>query len=142
MSVPLGIRQNNPGNIERNGIPWKGLNLDADGRFCTFENIEYGIRAAAIILSNYYRKHKILTIRQAIARWAPKNENNTALYVANVAKWSGLPADWPIKLDAAETLVKLLPAMFRMENGQNNGKPWVDAATIERGVAMAVNDRK
>ncbi len=140
MSIPLGIRQNNPGNIERNGIKWQGL-VDAPGRFCTFETMEHGVRAAVCVLVSYYRKHKILTLRQAISRWAPKNENDTALYVANVAKWSGLPADWPIKLDAAETLVKLLPAMFRMENGQNNGKPWVDADTIAKGVAMAVKDR-
>jgi len=140
MSVPIGIRQNNPGNLERNGTKWQGL-VDSPGRFCTFATMAHGVRAAACVLVSYFRKHKIPNLRRAIARWAPAHENDTELYLFNVSKWSGLSSDWPIKLDEAETLVKILPAMFRMENGQNDGKPWVDAETIANGVAMAVKDR-
>ena len=147
MSIPLGIRQNNPGNLERTKKgkdPWRG-EIARHGRFAHFLDMEWGVRAAAINLISYYRNKKIVppirTIRQAVTRWAPHHENPTDRYEENVAEWSGLPVDSPLKLDAAETLVKILPAMFRQENGTNKGKPWVEAATIERGVAMAVKDR-
>jgi hypothetical protein len=36
------------------------------------------------------------TVRQIIGQWAPPNENNTSAYLANVLKWTGLPADTPV----------------------------------------------
>jgi len=144
--IPLGIRSNNPGNIERSNLrPWKG-EIPSTGRFCVFKDMAHGVRAAACVLTSYYRNKKIdppiRTIRQAINRWAPMHENQTTRYAANVAEWSGLPADQPIDLSCGPALEKILPAMFRQENGTNNGKPWVDQATIVQGVKMAVEDRK
>ena len=43
---PRGIRNNNPGNIRRNGDPWQGLAKDqTDREFFTFQSAVYGIRA-------------------------------------------------------------------------------------------------
>lgn len=49
MSIkPRGIRNNNPGNIRRNGDPWQGLaETQGDKEFFTFTTPVYGIRALA-----------------------------------------------------------------------------------------------
>ena len=41
-----GERNNNPGNIDKNSIIWKGIAaVSTDIRFCTFKTAAYGIRA-------------------------------------------------------------------------------------------------
>lgn len=85
MSELRGIRNNNPGNIDK-GQPWVGLSeTQTDPRFCTFVSPEYGIRAIHIILQSYQRKYKIDTISGIISRWAPPSENNTEAYIKHVS---------------------------------------------------------
>jgi seryl-tRNA synthetase len=57
--TPRGIRNNNPGNIRRNGDPWQGLaERQGDVEFFTFKTIPiYGIRALARTLIAYQDKH-------------------------------------------------------------------------------------
>jgi hypothetical protein len=38
-----------------------------------------------------------MTLAQLITKYAPASENHTAAYIANVAAWTGLPADKPLK---------------------------------------------
>ena len=116
--LPIGIRQHNPGNIEC-GQPWQGLAPKQPGdRFCRFVSPLYGIRAMALLVRNYYRRHGIRTIRGVILKYAPDGENNSTAYVRSVAMRSGLPPDTQVNLDAEETLEKLIPAMIHHENGQ------------------------
>lgn len=74
------IKRNNPLNIrysEKN--QWQGL-IGNDNGFCKFETLGYGLRAAFVLLRNYYRKgHR--SIKQIITRWAPPSENPTASYI-------------------------------------------------------------
>jgi len=118
MSVPIGIRQNNPGNLEC-GQPWQGLAPKQDGdRFCRFTSPIYGIRAMALLVRNYYRSCRARTIRGVLGIYAPASENNLGAYVASVSKRSGLPPDVPMNFNAAPTLEKLIPAMIHHESGQ------------------------
>lgn len=117
MSDQIGIRQNNPGNLEL-GQNWKGLAEKLPGdRFCRFVSPLFGIRAMALLISNYSKRHGINTIRGMIERYAPGHENNVDAYVSSVSKRSGLPPDRPIDLSAAPTLAKIIPAMIHHENG-------------------------
>jgi len=119
MSVPIGIRQNNPGNLEIRKKPWDGQLTPIEGdRFCRFSSPLMGIRALSLNTRNMYRRHGVRTIQALIERHAPSNENNVAAYVASVSKRSGLPPDRTINIDAAPTLEKLIPAMIHHENGQ------------------------
>ena len=69
---PRGIRNNNPGNIRRNGDPWQGLAKDqTDREFFTFQSAVYGIRALARLLITYQDKYGLCTIEGIITRWAP-----------------------------------------------------------------------
>jgi len=132
--IPRGIRNNNPGNIVHDGTKWLGLaEPPSDGRFCRFVDPEHGIRAIARIVTTYYEKHGLNTIRQIIDRWAPPNENYTAAYVAHVADRCGVGAEQVIDPRELPLMVSLAAAIIMHENGQ---QPY-DDATIRSAVMMA-----
>ena len=99
MSLPRGIRNNNPLNIRRTAKDqWKGLaEFQNDRAFCQFETMEYGWRAAFYLLTRtYYHKYRLYTIRGIISRWAPSSENDTRGYIENVSRLTGINPDEPI----------------------------------------------
>ena len=98
MSTPRGIRNNNPLNIRRSKDNWQGLRvLQEDKAFCQFESMEYGWRAAFVLLCRtYYVKYRLQTIRAIITRWAPPSENNTEAYIRRVTDRTGIYADEPL----------------------------------------------
>ena len=133
MSLPKGIRLNNPGNIEK-GLNWKGLaDVQADSRFATFESPEYGIRAIAKLLRTYNKKYGIDTIKDIITRWAPTHENPTASYISNVAKWTGFSATEHLNMQDPMILARIAKAICRQENGI---VPW-DDETFIKGAKLA-----
>lgn len=135
---PRGIRNNNPGNIDRRpGVVWQGMSADqsTDPRFVVFEAPEWGIRAIAKILLNYQRQHKLTTVRQMIGRWAPPNENDTNAYAVAVARALGVAPDDKISLASDRgKLVALVAAIIRHENGM---QPY-SLAVIAEGVGRAL----
>ena len=92
---PRGIRNNNPLNIRRSGDKWQGLcSCQEDKEFFQFEKMEWGWRAAFVILcKTYYGKRGLKTIRAIVSRWAPNNENNTAAYIRHVSDYTGIGPD-------------------------------------------------
>ena len=67
--LPRGLRNNNPGNIRRNSDVFQGeINPSRDKEFKQFKNMAYGYRAMYKILSNYYNKYQLNTIRKMISR--------------------------------------------------------------------------
>ena len=133
-----GIRNHNPGNIERTSIRWQGMSADQSGdpRFVVFDSAEYGVRALARVLQNYANQGRI-TVRAIIERWAPPSvngrvENDTGAYVNAVAAALNVNPDSPINVGSA--LPDLVRAIIRHENGFN---PYSDD-TINAGVRMAL----
>lgn len=116
--LPRGLRNNNPGNIRRNSDMFQGeVNPSRDKEFKQFKTMAYGYRAMFKILSNYYRKYSLTTIRKMIGRWAPKNENNTDAYVSLVSSYSGIGPDDLISFDS-EQMIRIVAGMSRVENGR------------------------
>lgn len=141
MQVPRGIRNHNPGNIDRHpGVRWQGMADDqaGDSRFVIFADPRWGIRAIARVLITYMTARKardgskIDTIREVIARWAPPSENDTGAYARHVADLTGIGIDDPIQPDYS-TLRRLVPAIIAHENGI---QPY-GAAQIDDGLALA-----
>lgn len=126
-----GIRNNNPGNIERTGTKWKGMSLDQslDHRFIVFDTPEHGIRAIARILLGDWRKGKS-SIFELINEWAPPVENDTSAYVDAVAKAVGVNPFEDCNVQAV--LPDLIKAIILHENGV---QPYADAQ-IAKGIAM------
>ena len=134
--MTLGELNCNPLNIRRvAGQHWKGeLPLKgAGGSFVLFESVEWGIRAAFVLLNTYSTKYKLNCIRDIISRWAPPSENDTERYIRNVCQWTGFGGnerltenEWP----------RLVQAMARQEIGVI-----LDEETINRGFELFKHPR-
>jgi hypothetical protein len=125
-----GLRNNNPGNIERTSVRWKGMaSVQRDPRFITFTSPEWGIRAIARILLGDWREGQN-TIASLIHEWAPPHENDTDAYVRAVGRACGVDPYAPCDIPAL--LPKIIPAIIRHENGS---QPYA-AATIQLGIDL------
>lgn len=120
--TPRGIRNNNPLNI-RKGNNWQGeRHPQTDTTFEEFTSIEMGLRAGFIILRSYLSKRPpINTISRIISRWAPTSENNTAAYIREVSRRSGINPDIAIKFTDKNLLCRIVQAMCWVECGQEVG---------------------
>jgi hypothetical protein len=140
MTTPRGIRNNNPLNIRKSKDKWKGLRAQQqDASFCQFETMEWGWRAAFWLLTRtYYHTYRLFTIRTIVQKWAPPHENNTASYIANVSKLTGIGADEPIGIpsDQPARWMMLGAAMAIQENGTNS----IDYFAMLRGWELCRND--
>jgi hypothetical protein len=87
--------------------------------FAKFDTPEAGMKAADTNLQSYGKKG-IDSISEVISRWAPPSENNTAAYIATVAKATGIGANDKIDLGNPAVRSKLLAAMAVVEKGKNN----------------------
>ena len=96
--IPRGIRNNNPLNVRKSKDQWQGLRaVQTDSQCCQFETMEYGWRAAFVLLTRtYYHKYRLYTIRGIVSKWAPANENNTEAYIRNVSRLTGIAPDEPL----------------------------------------------
>lgn len=130
-----GIRNNNPGNIDRTQVKWDGMAADQpDPRFVAFETPEHGIRALAKVLLTYQRKHGLNTVADIIGRWAPPAENDTGAYAAHVASRIGVGVTDPIDLQKEAILIVLVTAIIAHENA-NYTYP---ATTVRAGIDLAL----
>jgi len=117
-SVPRGIRNNNPGNIEDGSFAQSQPGYrGSDGRFAIFETPEAGVNAQSALLGSYGARG-INTISGIINRWAPAaDNNNTAAYVAAVSKMTGLDPNQPLDMSDPNIRMKLATAIGKYENG-------------------------
>lgn len=128
---PRGIRNNNPLNI-RKGNNWKGeRKSQTDPSFEEFESMEYGIRAAFILIRNYMTGRvtggiKCDTIEKIIRRWAPPTENATQKYIDFVAAKCSTPSRLKISFSNRSLMCAIVHAMAFVECGQ-----WIDEKIIE-----------
>ena len=137
VKLPRGIRNNNPLNIRLSKDKWQGQingkgNIDGNSSlsseraggeavFCQFYTMEYGWRAAFVILcKTYYGKYKLRTIRDIVSRWAPAKENNTPAYIRHVSDYTGIGPDRDLGDPQTHPTNWLLIgyAMAVMENGK------------------------
>lgn len=116
-STPRGIRNNNPLNIRIGNNWWGEVDNQTDTQFEQFEKMEYGIRAAFIILRRYIEKYKRNTIELIINSWAPSSENNTKAYISTVAKKMGIDPTLELHYDDRRRMIDLASAMIEVECG-------------------------
>ena len=130
-----GIRNKNPGNMEPGG--WQG-EIGNDGRFATFNTIPNGIRALGKQLRTYQNRYGLETVRQAINRWAPPNENQTDGYVAFVASILEVDPDDKLDFNDRATLWWLTVAIMEEENGHAAVTQYISDAEIDEGINAAL----
>jgi len=136
----LGIRNNNPGNIELTATRWQGMAEEqTHDRFIQFAHPKWGIRAIARILITYqdkrtsYNGSAIDSIDEIIHRWAPPFENPTEKYSQYVAQQVGMSTVGKIDVYDYSTMKAIVESIIYFENGS---QPY-DDATIDQGLRLA-----
>ncbi len=148
---PRGIRNNNPLNIRLSSDKWQGQvnpsgngNVNGNGNnsspkgdaeFVQFYSMEYGWRAAFVILCRtYYGKYGLKTIRDIVSRWAPAKENNTEAYIRHVSDYTGIAPNKVLGSPQEHPTQWLLIgyAMAVVENGKA-----LSAVPMLKGFALA-----
>ena len=81
-------------------------------RFESFNDLEYGVRAALINLMNGYIKRGNNEIGTIIQRYAPQFENDTPAYISFLRSW--MSGEETIK---RENFARFMNGIFRMETG-------------------------
>lgn len=131
MSVPRGIRNNNPLNI-RKGNNWKGeRKVQTDKAFEEFETLQYGLRAGLKLIRNQISgfngsRPKFNTIGKLIKVWAPPSENQTLRYIDFVCQAVGKQPFDIIREDDQKLICEIARAMAFVECGQ-----WIDIEQFE-----------
>jgi len=112
-----GAFNNNLGNI-RAGVGFPGEGAPQNG-FATFGSPQQGANAMVQNLGAYIKQNPNMTVAQAIAKWAPPNENNTQQYISQVAEGTGINPGMPLGEVMKDPAVAatLLDAITRKEKG-------------------------
>ncbi|MCX6294159.1 MAG: hypothetical protein NT127_07690 [Sphingobacteriales bacterium] len=115
VDVPLGLRNNNPGNIRDVGIGWEGK-IGSNKGFVVFDDVAWGIRAMIINFHTSITIHRNDTLRKYITRYAPPQENDTEQYIKIVSQKTGIESNEKIEYDF-DKLKLILLAQFDVEIG-------------------------
>lgn len=133
-----GLSLSNPGNIRISDQHWLGkLTPSRDPDFETFDSIEHGIRAVAMLVLSYYFEHGLNTITGIISRYAPPSENNTASYIMSVCDRTGFDADAPLDLERQDELFAIVSAICDHEQG--SAIEAVSADQFKTGISLALS---
>lgn len=108
-------RNRNPLNVKAlgGGRKWAGqVGTDKFGH-AIFEREEYGVRAGALVLRSYARRHNICTVRALVERFAKGNHEGYEAYLCR--KLQVGPTD---PVDLIKLMPQVLRAMVRFESGK------------------------
>jgi hypothetical protein len=107
-------KRNNPGNLRVSGFTRGQAGfVREEGGFAVFDTVEHGFQAMNNLLDSYARSGQN-TISSIINKWAPPSENDTASYIATVAKKLGIDANKELTPEDRANLVR---AMTEVEQG-------------------------
>lgn len=140
--APRGIKNNNPGNLVKTNIAWKGkipLSENRDSRFEQFTDILWGTRALILDLYNDY-KRGLTTVSQLISEFAPSSENNTNAYINFVANRMGVAPNVPFEMNPTN-LFNLTKAIIVYENG-TQALGYVTDQLIEAARNLVLDSKK
>lgn len=123
-----GIRNCNPGNIRRSRVRYRGeKHPSQDPDFKQFMSMEWGYRAMFVLLHTYQVRYGLNTLREMISRYAPPEENHTALYIDAVSEMTGVKPDEPLDTLDRKQMIPIVAAMSRIENGCEARRSEVEA---------------
>lgn len=123
---PRGIRDNNPGNIERNSINWQGALTQAqvegaggtwDPTFVQFDTPANGVRAIGHVLRSKQARG-LVTVDQVIRDYSKTDQD---AYVAAVSQGLGVNPDQ--ELDVSAVLPAFATLIIQQENGEQPYEP-------------------
>jgi len=131
-SGPRGLRNNNPLNLSFANQDGAVMETHSSPRFARFASMEDGVAASVRQLVRY-QERGVATLSAMITRWAPPSENDTAAYIQQVARETGIAPDAVVNMRDPETVAALVASMAKKENGRP-----LDPAVALRGVQKAL----
>ena len=132
----IGLRLNNPLNVER-GDNWQGLaEVQLHDRFCTFISMPYGIRAWHKIMQTYANRYGIKTIRGIINRFNPVSDGQPETYIPSVCEYTGYGQDQVLNIMDRAQAFALCRGMMRIEIGRA-GALLVSDDAVNEGLTLA-----
>lgn len=141
---PLGVRLNNPGNLERTDDIWNGqARLQTDKRFVRFLTPYAGLRALMKVLITYDDIYGLSTVSRIVSRWAPDGENNTYAYISDVSSRTGFSPNTIIDLKNPQTLMHIAQAIVIHEQGHSPAympEYWYEEAAYHEAAMGALYD--
>ena len=93
--------------------------------------MEWGYRAMFVLLDTYRKRYGLNTLREMIMRYAPPEENHTALYISAVSDMTGIRPDEVLDTRDRKVMVPIVAAMSRVENGRVANR-----AEVEKGFEL------
>lgn len=124
--VTLAQRNNNPLNVKGRG--WKGqTGVDAMGH-AIFRTPEFGVRAAALTLRTYARKHGIQTVTAIVDRFCEAKGKRRMNYIQHICRALQVRPDQ--SFDLIRQMPTLLRAMARFESGRDLPDQYADPYDI------------
>ena len=142
-TAPRGLRNNNPGNLKKDGTQWAGLRTperQLDPVFFQFIEMKFGIRAATRVLNTYRKTFGIDTLAAIADRWAPMKDNNEPdQYARNVlANSEGRihSVDSKVNLFDPDDLFGVIRGIIAAENGPVMAAQVADD-TVWEGIQLA-----
>ena len=132
--LPLGLRQNNPGNI-RPGAGFIG-EIGQSGGYAEFGSEDEGLRALARLLGTYSDEYGINTLRGLTSRYAPRSDNEESFdnYISYLSDRLGMDPDQ--EFDLKKMRGDLIPAIVGFEQGREFGDRYSDDQ-INRAITAA-----
>jgi len=119
MATPVGITNNNPGNIWNDpSIKFTGEITPAGATWKKFISMPYGYRALMRNLQAYIGQGTD-TLPKITAKWAPAGhgDNDPVKYAKDVSEMTGIPQGTRIAANDYASLVKIAAAMALIEQG-------------------------
>jgi hypothetical protein len=115
-------RNNNPGNLRNSEFSQAHYSLGEAGGFAVFPDEGAGTSALLELLDT--ETYQGLTVNQAIARFAPAFENNTAGYQSGVQRVLGVPGNTPLSSMTTPQLDRLGDAIRGIEHWHPGSTGW------------------
>ncbi len=131
-SLPRGVRNNNPGNLNFANQAGATKESGENGRFAVFGSMQEG--AAALYRQlQLYMKRGNNTLSGIVNKYAPAGDNNNVgAYISALMKATGKGANEAIDSGDTGTIARLMKGIVDHENG----KGYVSASDIMGGIQL------
>lgn len=131
-SLPRGVRNNNPGNLNFANQAGATKEAGENGRFAVFDSMQEG--AAALYRQlQLYMKRGTNTLSGIVNKYAPAGDNNNVgAYISALMKATGKGANEAIDSGDTGTIARLMKGIVDHENG----KGYVSASDIMGGIQL------
>lgn len=131
-SLPRGVRNNNPGNLNFANQAGATKESGENGRFAVFGSMQEG--AAALYRQlQLYMKRGTNTLSGIVNKYAPAGDNNNVgAYISALMKATGKGANEAIDSGDTGTIARLMKGIVDHENG----KGYVSASDIMGGIQL------